>query len=239
MHVFCTKGNLDDALKGQVDRNEDDNPRNDGHGSYAVDEIEAVRHGQVHLDLIHAAGHAHCQYDGHEDAGVFQGHVHEVRNAGRPHAADQGYTDEDDSAHEHPCRRREDFRHKGGENHAAGNVLHAHDDELYDDLANDADNHALLIVIPFQHFGNRRDVEAAVFFSDGHAHDDRADAPGRRVPAGGKTGFIGLFGNADSRRAADGQADDRNHDKRRRELTAGQDIVFRLPGSAVLRVPAD
>ena len=239
LDILGTQGNLDDSLKRNIDRNEDDDPRDNSHGADTADEVHGRNGRSLDSDDVDTAGHAQDKESSDGNTDVLQGNIEDVRLAGRPHTTDEGNTDEDDGTGEHPRNRREDVRHQSGQDSAAGNVLQTHDDQLDQNLTANTGNHAAAVIIPFQQFRHRRNVELTILLGDRQAHDDGPDAPGSRIPTGRQPDFVGLFGNADSRSPADSQADDRHHDEGRRQFTASQYVSFRRSGSLMLDIPAD
>ena len=239
LDVFGAKGNLDDGLQRKINRNQDDNPGDDGHRTDTGNEIKGRNGRCLDGDDVDAAGHTQDEEGSDRNTDVLERDVKDIGLARRPHTADKGNADEDDGTGEHARDRREDVRHQGRKDSAASDVLEAHDDQLYQDLAANAGDHAAAVIIAFQQFRYRRDVELAVFLSDRQTHDDGTDTPGGRIPAGGNADLIGLFGNTDGRSPADSQADDGDHDQRRRQLAAGQDIIFCRRSGAALNIPAD
>ena len=239
LDILGTERNLNDSLERYIDRNEDDDPSDDGHGTNTADEVHGRNGRSLDSDDVDTAGHAQDEESGNGNADVLQGNIEDVRLAGRPHTTDKGNADEDDGTGEHPRDRREDIRHQGSQDSAACDVLQAHDDQLYQDLTADTGDHAAAVIIPFQQFRYGRNIELAILLGNRQAHDDGADAPGSCIPAGRQTDFIRLFGNADGRSPADSQADDGHHDEGRRQFAASQYVSFRRSGSLMLDVPAD
>ncbi len=238
-HIPGAQGNLDDGLQGQIDRDEDDNPRHDGHAADTADQIQGVDRRRLDGHDIDPAGQAQDQESRHGNADILERHVQDIRLAGGPHAADEGDADEDDGAGQHARQGRKQVGQEGRQDGAAGHVLQAHDDELHQDLAGNARHQGPFVIVPFQQFRHGRDVELAVLFRDREAHDDGADAPGRRVPACRQAHFVGLFRHADRGRAAHGEPDDGHENQRRRQLAPCQDIRLGRRRRPVLHIRAD
>ena len=122
---------------------------------------------------------------------------------------------------------------------ATRNILQADDYQLNDNLAENAQDYRALGVMAFNKLGDSCNVLFTIFFSHEQTHNNRAQSPGNRIPAGTQTNTEGMLGNADSRRTADSQSDNSNTNQRRRKSASRKSKVFVVSFTTFFSVPAD
>lgn len=119
-----------------------------------------------------------------------------------------------------------DIRQNCVQNTATRNILQTDDYQLNNNLAENSQDYRALGMMAFNKLGDSRNVLFTIFFSHEQAHNNRAQSPGNRIPAGTQTNTEGVLGNADSRRTANSQTDDSNTNQRRRKSASRKSKVF-------------
>ena len=189
--------------------------------------------------MIHAADFFELDNSCRQNANVNQDNVQYIRQGCRPHATDKGNTDKGDSADDHACVEIKDIRQDSVQNTAARNVLQTDNYQLNNNLAENAQNYRALGMMAFNKLGDSRNVLFTIFFSHEQAHNNRAQSPGNRIPAGTQTNTEGMLGNTDSRRTADSQTDNSNTNQRRRKSASRKSKVFVVSFTTFFSIPAD
>ena len=132
-----------------------------------------------------------------------------------------------------------DIRQNCVQNTATRNILQTDDYQLNNNLAENAQDYRALGVMAFNKLGDSRNVLLTILFRHEQAHNNRAQSPGNRIPAGTQTNTEGMFGNADSRRTADSQTDDSNTNQRRRKSASRKSKVFVIAFTTFFCIPTD
>ena len=189
--------------------------------------------------MIHAANFFELDNSRRQNANVNQDNVQYIRQGCRPHATDKGNTDKGDSTDNHTSVEIKDIRQNCVQNTATRNILQTDDYQLNNNLAENAQDYRALGMMAFDKLGNSRNVLLTIFFSHEQAHNNRAQGPGNRIPAGTQANTEGVLGNADSRRTANSQTNNSNTNQRRRKSASRKSKVFVVSFATFFSVPAD
>ena len=189
--------------------------------------------------MIHATDFFELNNSCRQDTYVNQNNIQYIRQGCRPHTTDKGNTDKGDGADNHTCVEIKDIRQDSVQNTATRNILQTDDYQLNNNLAENAQDYRALGMMAFDKLGDSRNVLFTVLFSHEQAHNNRAQSPGNRIPAGTQTNAESMLGNADSRRTADSQTDNSNTNQRRRKSASRKSEVFIVSFTTFFCIPAD
>ncbi len=157
-----------------------------------------------------------------QHAYINQRNAENVGQSRRPQPAQNGRANKDRRTGNHASLEGKNIRQQRRQNSAACQILQRRNNQLNGQHAQDSNDPAFFIVIPFKQFGNRSAVKLPIFFSRYKGHHHSASRPGAIIPTGGNARLEGVLRHADGSRRANRRAGDIRRHQRRSQFTSGK-----------------